>query len=315
MQAPELQNPTGFINTEPIKLKELKGKKVILLDFWTFSCINCQRVTPYLNAWYEKYKDLGLEIIGVHTPEFDFEKEVKNVEGAVKQYGIKYPVVVDSDYDTWNAYGNRYWPRKYLISIDGKIIYDHIGEGGYAETEKKIQKALQERAKKLNLKLDIPHLTTQVHDAHLEPEANSPEIYFGSARNSYLGNGQQGEAGEQILQNPKGIKTNILYLVGHWQFESEYAQNNSENAKIIFRYHAKNVFMVASSESEVELEVKWDDRMPPKEIAGADVKNGVIKIKEPRLYKLIEGTKKAEEHTLELTAKQTGLKIFTFTFG
>ena len=135
----------GFINTEPFKLKDFIGKKVILLDFWTYSCINCQRTTPYLNAWYEKYKDQGLVIVGVHTPEFDFEKVYENVANAVKEEGIKYPVVQDNDYATWQTYENRFWPRKYLIDIDGYIIYDHIGEGAYDETERLIQTALKER--------------------------------------------------------------------------------------------------------------------------------------------------------------------------
>src|SRR3989338_2998501 len=134
--AKEITTPDGFINTDdkPIILNDLIGKKVILMDFWTYSCINCQRTTPYLNSWYEKYKDAGLEIIGMHTPEFDFEKKYENVEKAVKQFGIKYPVVLDNDRATWQAYKNYYWPHKYLIDIDGFIIYDHIGEGGYAET-------------------------------------------------------------------------------------------------------------------------------------------------------------------------------------
>src|SRR3989344_3502091 len=141
-RARDLVSPEGYINTDNITLAELVGKKVILVDFWTYSCINCQRTQPYLNAWYEKYRAAGLEIIGVHTPEFEFEKNYENVKRAVEKAGIKYPVVQDNDYATWQAYGNRYWPRKYLIDIDGYIVYDHIGEGGYEETERKIQELL-----------------------------------------------------------------------------------------------------------------------------------------------------------------------------
>src|SRR3989344_509188 len=130
--AKEITTPDGFINTDgkPITISELIGKRVILLDIWTYSCINCQRTTPYLNAWYEKYKDKGLVIVGLHTPEFEFEKIYQNVLDATNRLGIKYPVVLDNDYSTWNAYQNRFWPRKYLINIDGYVIYDHIGEGG-----------------------------------------------------------------------------------------------------------------------------------------------------------------------------------------
>jgi len=144
--AKEISSPDAFINSDPFEISDLIGKKVILVDFWTYSCINCQRTLPYLNAWYDKYKDKGLEIVGIHTPEFDFEKEYTNVVEAVKKFDIKYPVVMDNDFSTWHSYNNRYWPRKYLIDIDGYIIYDHIGEGGYDETEQKIQEALKERA-------------------------------------------------------------------------------------------------------------------------------------------------------------------------
>jgi len=141
--AQEISTPDGFVNTDSISIGELIGKKVILVDFWTYSCINCQRTTPYLNAWYEKYHDQGLEIIGLHTPEFEFEKDYNNVKAAVEKFGIKFPVVLDNDYSTWAAYRNQYWPRKYLIDIDGYIVYDHIGEGAYDETEAKIQEALR----------------------------------------------------------------------------------------------------------------------------------------------------------------------------
>src|SRR3989338_266338 len=145
--AKEITTPDDFINTDskPITIGEFVGKKVVLIDFWTYSCINCQRTTPYLNAWDEKYKDKGLVIIGIHTPEFEFEKDYNNVKAAVEKFGIQFPVVLDNDYSTWTAYRNQYWPRKYLIDIDGYIVYDHIGEGAYEETEKKIQEALSER--------------------------------------------------------------------------------------------------------------------------------------------------------------------------
>ncbi len=150
-KVPELSTIDGYINTEGkiITLESLRGK-VVLLDIWTYSCINCQRTLPYLNEWYTKYKDQGLEIVGLHTPEFAFEKLQKNVEEAVQKYNIQYPVVLDNDYSTWNALGNQFWPRKYLVDIDGYIVYDHIGEGSYRETEQAIQKALREREDRRN---------------------------------------------------------------------------------------------------------------------------------------------------------------------
>jgi thiol-disulfide isomerase/thioredoxin len=146
--APELQGIASYINTEngePIKLADLKGN-VVLFDFWTYTCINCIRTIPYLNEWHDRYADQGFVILGVHSPEFEFEKNIQNVQDAVKEFGIKYPVVLDSDHKTWNAYNNNYWPRHYLIDSQGYIRDDHIGEGGYNETEKTIQTLLAEKA-------------------------------------------------------------------------------------------------------------------------------------------------------------------------
>jgi len=142
-RALEIVDPEGYINVDNITLSEHIGKKVILIDFWTYSCINCQRTFPYLRAWHEKYD--GLLIVGVHTPEFNFEKEYENVVDATERFGITWPVVQDNDKQTWRAYQNRFWPRKYLIDIDGFIRYDHIGEGAHEETERKIQELLKER--------------------------------------------------------------------------------------------------------------------------------------------------------------------------
>src|SRR3989344_4406767 len=142
-KSPELTGIAGYLNTEPeLKISNLKGK-IILIDFWTYTCINCIRTLPYLKSWHEKYSNKGLVIIGVHTPEFSFEKDHANVLNAVKELGIKYPVVQDNDYVTWTAFKNRYWPRKYLIDSEGYIRYDHVGEGAYEETEIKIQELLK----------------------------------------------------------------------------------------------------------------------------------------------------------------------------
>lgn len=314
--AKEIVNPSGFINTDRITISEFIRKKVILVDFWTYSCINCQRTFPYLNAWYEKYKDKGLLIVGIHTPEFRFEKKYENVQAAVKKFGLKYPVVLDNDYDTWRAYGNRYWPRKYLINIHGNIVYDHIGEGAYEETEKKIQDLLDERMKVLGEQKGVEREVSKPRDA---PAVNfamvrSPEVYFGSDRNEYLGNGKQGISGIQTLTTPSKVKLNTLYLVGEWNFQDEFAENKSRNAKIIFRYQAKNVYMVANSPGSVKLRISMDGK-PLKKDSGEDVsKEGTVTVKEDRLYKLIEGSEYGE-HTIEITVESPGFRAYTFTFG
>src|SRR3989344_2533428 len=204
--AREIVAPAGFINTPdgaPITIQEFIGAKVILLDIWTYSCINCVRTLPYLRAWHEKYADEGLLIIGIHTPEFAFEKEIENVRAATERFGITWPVVLDNDRGTWTAYRNQYWPRKYLIDIDGFVVYDHIGEGGYEETEAKIQELLEERAERLGARDNIAENIISPTDA-ASPDLSAvetPELYFGSARNGGLGNGTSGAEGLQELKS------------------------------------------------------------------------------------------------------------------
>lgn len=156
--AQKIVNSSGYVNTggEPITIKEFIGKEVILVDFMTYSCINCQRTFPYVTAWWEKYKDEGLQVIGIHTPEFDFEKKKTNVVRAMEKFGIEYPVVLDNAYGTWRSYENHYWPHKFLIDIHGCIVYDHIGEGAYRQTEQVIQRLLEERARVLGSENSVP---------------------------------------------------------------------------------------------------------------------------------------------------------------
>src|SRR3989338_9204379 len=296
--AKEITTPDGFINTDskPITIGEFVGKRVVLIDFWTYSCINCQRTTPYLNAWYEKYKDKGLIIIGIHTPEFEFEKNYSNVKAAVEKFGIKFPVVLDNDYSTWTAYKNQYWPRKYLIDIDGYVVYDHIGEGAYEKTENKIQETLAERMAVLGESGTISQSLTK--DISVQNEAKSPETYFGSARNDQ--------------------QKNLLFPNDSWDITPEFAQNNSANANIVYIYTAKDVFFVAEASTEIVVELLLDGK-PLGSEAGTDIAKtsdgkSVLKIKEARLYKIIQGDK-SETHKLELRIQKPGLKAFTFTFG
>ncbi len=311
-KAPELVNPSGYINTggQPITIAQFKGKKVVLLDIWTYSCINCKRTLPYLKAWDAKYRAAGLEIIGLHTPEFAFEKVQKNVEAAVKEDGIQYPVVMDNAYATWNAFGNNYWPRKYLINADGGIVYDHIGEGDYAETEREIQKALTDLKMKTGSNVVIPMGIVNPSDviALNQGAVQSPEIYFGSSRNQYLANGIAGKTGEQALTVPtpnfEALKSNSLYLDGTWNFATESATTKTP-AKIVFKYNAKNVYMVASSDlpEGTVIDVRID---------GKSVKQ--ITVTENKLYTLFEGTGYGE-HVLEISIPEGEFEAFTFTFG
>jgi thiol-disulfide isomerase/thioredoxin len=313
----EIEDPTGFINvSSTFKLASLIGNKVVLLDFWTYSCINCVRTIPYLNAWYQKYQSQGLVIVGIHTPEFDFEKNITNVQAAVKQYGIQYPVVLDSNQGTWNAYNNLYWPHEYLIDMAGYIVHDHVGEGDYAATEAEIQKLLQQRATVLGTNpATIPTGTVSVTSSNLN-EINSPETYFGAARNSLLANGTSLTNGNQTLMLPANINGNALYLGGTWDFEDQYATNISSGAQIKYEYDAKNVYIVAAGTSAgVTMDVMQDGKPITDANAGSDVHNGKVIITGNKLYNLVSNSDGGGEHILQLTVEQPGLQAFTFTFG
>lgn len=309
----EIVKPSGFVNTDdqPFKIADYVGKQVILLDVMTYSCINCQRTFPYVNAWYETYRDDGLIVIGIHTPEFAFEKDKKNVEKAFEEFGIEFPVVLDNEYATWNALGNRYWPRKYLIDIHGNIVYDHIGEGGYVETEEKIQELLKERAEVLQAAVVIDDSLAANGIAETKISARSPETYFGSLRNELLDNGVADRSGVQDLSLPEVIKPNKLYLGGGWNIVGEYAEAQ-EGGVVQYRYNAKEVYIVAESEKGGQIEV-WQDGERVGSVAGADAPAGAASVQSSRLYKLIKN-EQSGEHLLELRVSP-GVKLFAFTFG
>ncbi len=315
-KAPELVSPDGYINTDgkPISLKEYEGKNVVLVDFWDYSCINCQRTTPYLNAWYQKYKDQGLVIIGVHTPEFSFEHQLSNVEDATKRFGITYPVVLDNQYQTWGAYQNQYWPNEYLIDIDGYVVHTHAGEGEYDETEHAIQDALKERALRMETKATIATSTVNVSSA--DPSGvQSPETYFGSNRNSYFGNGTRGVSGVQTLTIPNQQLPNTLYLGGTWNITPEYAEAHP-HAQITFTYGAHDVYMVATNKGAPVTIKIWRDGKLLEDVAGSDVDPHTSQavIGEDRLYRLIHDTTLGV-HTIKIEVEQGTLDAYTFTFG
>lgn len=328
-RAKELVRPSGFSNTDTLGLlntnefllKDFIGKKVILVDFWTYSCINCQRTIPYLNNWYSKYKDKGLLIVGVHTPEFEFERSKSNVDAAIAKFGIHYPVVLDNEYGTWGAYGNRYWPHKYLIDIDGFIVYDHIGEGGYEATELQIQKALTERANRIGGASGITMQITTPKDAVAvdASKVSSPETYFGSARNTNLAGGTSLKAGVQNFDPVTDPKANMLYLTGGWNFTKEYAQNLTAGGKITYYYNAKSVYLVLGAPNTIRVKVLRDGKPLDETNAGKDIRyekgESIFYVSEERLYDIIGDKAGYGTHIIELTVDGSGLNAFAFTFG
>lgn len=311
----EIADPTGFVNTAPFKLSDYIGKKVILVDFWTYSCINCIRTLPYLTAWDAKYKDQGLLIVGIHTPEFNFEKDINNVTAATKKYGIHYPVVLDSNRGTWDAYNNLYWPHEYLIDIAGYIVHDHVGEGDYDATEAEIQKLLAQRSTALGMNESVAGGMVKVKEADLSG-IESPETYFGANRNNLLANGSFFANGSQALTIPNStLQANHLYLGGTWDFEDEYAKNISAGAEIDYRYQSQKVYLVAAAPTGAMFEVYQDGAPVSASAAGNDVINGKVTVKESRLYNLINNSDGSGTHVLKLIIESPGLQAFTFTFG
>ena len=313
-KAPDLVGIAGYINTSPEELKAAMKDKVVLYDIWTYSCINCIRTLPYITAWNEKYADKGLLIIGIHSPEFEFEKDINNVKTAVENYGIKYPVVLDNDMKTWKAFENRYWPRKYIADSEGYIRYDHIGEGGYAETEKIIQQLLEERSQLLGVNVTAAQPLVDLEE-HKFLMSQTPELYFGykfAFGRSQLGN-SEGFKPDQIVTYsiPDNVQEDYFYLEGQWQNFEDRMKLVSENGKIILPYFAKSVNIVAVGQAELQILLDGTPIKP--EDAGTDVQDGLVHIADDRLYNIIS-TDDAAPHTLTIIAKPR-FEIYTFTFG
>jgi thiol-disulfide isomerase/thioredoxin len=321
-KAKDFAKSSVYINTKSISLDDLKDK-VVLVDFWTYSCINCIRTIPHLNEWYDKYSDKGLVIVGIHTPEFEFEKNSDNVKSAVQKFGIKYPVLQDNDKETWNEYENRYWPRKYLIDDEGYIRYDHIGEGAYNETEKVIQALLSERAAHLGIK-NINLNKSQNVDSDLRLESQevnfskikSPELYFGyEFARSPLGNIEGFKSNQivsyNLLENSE-IKPNQIYLEGKWKNNPDHMELQSNNGSIILKYNSKSVNIVAGGNGNFT--VIQDGKLITSDLSKDESSDGIFMIDKQRLYNLVTN-KDYGEHTIEIDVKGQGFQIYTFTFG
>ena len=306
--APEFTGITQWLNTNPLTISSLRGK-VVLVDFWTYTCINCIRTLPYVASWYEKYKSQGLVVVGVHTPEFEFEKKTANVEAAIKQYNIHYPVAQDNNYSTWNAFNNQYWPAKYLVDAKGNIRYTHFGEGEYDSTEKAIQQLLAEAGNKVGTDiLDIPDQTPK--------NRLSPETYLGSRRMEFFyPNGSLAD-GKQTLTLRKTIPVHTFSLGGEWTITPEYAESG-KNATLAYNFIANKVFLVLAptGKDPVRVRVSLDGIVVDDKVAGNDVKNGIITIDSDRLYNLIDLEGQGGNHVLLLEFQSGNAQAFAFTFG
>jgi thiol-disulfide isomerase/thioredoxin len=319
-KAPEFKGITSYINTNQTKLSDLKGK-VVLVDFWTYSCINCIRTLPYLVDWNQKYSDKGLVIVGVHSPEFEFEKNIDNVKQAVARFGIKYPVLLDNDHETWNAFQNSYWPRKYLVDSDGYIRYDHIGEGGYAETENAIKSLLAERSNQQGLEISNLNQTKLIVPSAPSVDFNqikSPELYFGyQYARAQLGNVQGFNPEKTVNYTIPGsnLESNVIYLQGLWKNNPDSMELVGSNGKIMLAYSAKSINIVAGGKGEAIVKEDGKGNQTNNTFKGNDVDaEGRLTVDGQRLYNIADHTNYGN-HQIEIAARGPGFKVYTFTFG
>jgi thiol-disulfide isomerase/thioredoxin len=329
-RAKEFVRPVGYFNIDALALRpnmtdltmhDLMGKYVVLVDFWTYSCINCQRTLPYLNMWYDKYKKDGLIVVGVHTPEFSFEKDKYNIQKSLEKFGVHYPVLMDNNYDTWRAYGNRYWPHEYLIDIDGYIVHEHIGEGGYAETEVQIQKLLTERAKRLGKTVSFTPSMEKPKGAVTPGKIRTPEIYLGVMRNKeFIENAIGGKIGVQdVSEAPTVLKNDRVYVFGSWDFATEYMSNKTQGSSIVLNYGAKDVYMVLHAPKTIRAKLLLDGNslgaMSGKDVLTDEKGASYVDVGDYRIYHLVSDPNGYSEHKLEIIISQAGLEAYTFTFG
>ncbi|HXW12636.1 MAG TPA: thioredoxin family protein [Nitrososphaeraceae archaeon] len=319
-KAPEFEGITYYINSNGTKLSDLKGK-VVLVDFWTYSCINCIRTLPYLVDWNQKYSDKGLVIVGIHAPEFEFEKNIDNVKQAVMRFGIKYPVLLDNDHDTWNAFHNSYWPRKYLVDAEGFIRYDHIGEGGYVETEIAIRNLLAERAGQQNLPLaNVNQTSLSISGSQSVDfnQINTPELYFGyQYARSELGNSEgfnPDKIASYTLPSSK-IRPNVIYLEGKWKNNADSMELVGNEGKIVLDYSAKSINIVAGGKGGITVKEFGKQNQSSNPYRGNDLDNeGKLTIDGQRLYN-IGNYQDYGSRQVEIDASGPGFRIYTFTFG
>ena len=309
--APDFVGITHWLNPEkPLTIKDLKGK-VVLVDFWTYTCINCIRTLPHVTAWYDKYKDDGFVVVGVHTPEFAFEKETNNVENAIKQYSIHYPVAQDNNFATWNAYSNQYWPAEYLIDAQGNIRRTHFGEGEYDEMEEAIQTLLKENGKKVSAKLST--MADETPKRQL-----SPETYLGTDRMEYYYPNGTISDGIQTLTLHDDITPNSFSFGGNWDVMGKYS-TPQKNAILNYNFTADKVFLVMKLDSKTpktgaQIKVYLNGKLVDKTNAGEDVKDGIVTVTKDNLYRLINLEGNTENHILKLEFSDP-IQVFAFTFG
>ncbi|WP_247268070.1 MULTISPECIES: cytochrome c biogenesis protein DipZ [Pseudomonas] len=317
-QLPPLNGAVQWLNSPPLDAQALKGK-VVLVDFWTYSCINCLRTLPYVKAWAEKYRDQGLVVIGVHAPEFAFERDVGNVTKAMKELGINYPVAIDNDYKIWRAFNNEYWPAHYFADAQGRIRYHHFGEGDYAESERVIQQLLREAGAKTVADGLINADAQGVQQAPDMNQVLSPETYVGYQRAEHFVP-ETGLVPDKVAtyNPPANLTLNDWSLGGQWAVGAEQATASAPASRIVYRFHARDLHLVLGPGADgkpVRFNVSIDGQAPG-DAHGVDVAaDGSGRVTEQRLYQLVRQTDEVKDRTFTIEFLDPGVSAYAFTFG
>jgi thiol-disulfide isomerase/thioredoxin len=314
---PDLDGAVAWINSPPLTRESLRGK-VVLINFWTYSCINSLRELPYMQAWAAKYKDAGLIVIGVHAPEFGFEKERSNVQNAVRDLNVTYPVAIDSNHRIWDAFNNEYWPADYFIDGNGRIRYHHFGEGDYGESEHVIQELL-----KANGATGLDESTVRISadgvEARPSGDEQSPETYIGYRQAQRFASPERLAQDSQKLYSPPTTPSlNEWGLGGSWNIGAESGVLQSAPGTIVFRFHSRDVHLVlgpAKNGKPVRFKVTLDGAAPGEDSGVDSARDGTGEVREPRLYQLIRQKNRIGDRTFEIEFFDSGVQAFSFTFG
>jgi thiol-disulfide isomerase/thioredoxin len=317
-EMPSLDGALEWLNSSSLTAAELRGR-VVLVDFWTYSCINWIRQLPYVRAWAQKYKGDGLVVIGAHTPEFAFEKDLDNVRRAAQDMAVDYPVAIDSNYGIWRAFGNEYWPALYFIDAQGRVRHHQFGEGHYEQSETIIQQLLTE-AGAPNIGQDVVAVSGEGVEAPADwATLGSPETYLGYLRAENLASPNDPVLNSRLpYYAPGRLQLNEWGLSGEWTLEEQFAELNSTDGRIAYRFHARDLHLVMGSpnrETSVRFQVLLDGE-PPAAAHGLDVdEKGRGAATQPRLYQLIRQRGPVTEHTFEIAFLDPGIRAYVFTFG
>jgi len=314
---PDFDGAVGWLNSAPLSSKVLRGK-VVLVNFWTYSCINSLRELPYMKAWAAKYKDAGLVVIGVHAPEFGFEKDTANVKKAVSDLKIAHPIAIDSNHSIWSAFRNEYWPADYFVDAKGRIRYHHFGEGEYDKSERVMQALLKENGA-TGLDESTVRVTAEGAEAPPSNEVRSPETYVGYARaENFAPPERMARDSRKTCGPPARLALNQWGFGGLWNAGAESGKLESAPGKIVFRFHSRDLHMVlgpARNGTPVRFKVKLNGAAPGDDHGVDSGADGTGEVREPRMYQLIRQKGSVKDAIFEIEFLDRGVEVFSFTFG